>query len=138
MTSRFAQIVFDAHDPRALARFWCAVLDYKVIEETEETVEIVPQSYPSAWTDDATREWKASVRAAPPVPTIMFLPVPETKTVKNRLHVDLRPIGSQEDEVERILQLGATRADIGQGDVGWVVMHDPEGNEFCVLSSVES
>lgn len=62
-----------------------------------------------------------------------FLPVPESKTVKNRLHVDLAP-DDQEAEVERILALGATRIDVGQGaDATWVTLADPEGNEFCVL-----
>jgi hypothetical protein len=58
------------------------------------------------------------------------------ETGKNRLHVDLAPPvdGDQQAEVERLVSLGATRIDIGQGEVGWVVMADPEGNEFCVLT----
>jgi hypothetical protein len=60
------------------------------------------------------------------------VPVPESKTVKNRLHVDFRP-DDQELEVDRLLALGATRVDIGQGERSWVVLADPEGNEFCVL-----
>ena len=64
----------------------------------------------------------------------MFAAVPEGKTVKNRLHLDLRPVGlSHAVEVERLIGLGARRADIGQGEVPWVVLADPEGNEFCVL-----
>jgi hypothetical protein len=63
----------------------------------------------------------------------VFAAVPEGKTVKNRLHLDLRPVDSSHaDEVERLIGLGARRADIGQGDVPWVVLTDPEGNEFCV------
>jgi hypothetical protein len=70
-------------------------------------------------------------------PTIVFIVVPEGKTVKNRLHIDVNPIDStRPEEVERLLALGATRADIGQGDVPWTVLHDPEGNEFCVLRSL--
>jgi hypothetical protein len=67
---------------------------------------------------------------------IDVLPVPEAKTVKNRLHLDVRADGStQAAEVDRLLALGATRADVGQGpDATWVVLADPEGNEFCVLS----
>lgn len=66
-------------------------------------------------------------------PDLLFLRVPESKTVKNRLHIDLRP-DDQAAEVLRLEQLGAKRVDIGQGpDVSWVVMADPEGNEFCVL-----
>jgi hypothetical protein len=74
------------------------------------------------------------VRRAPGVPTLVFVAVPEGKTVKNRLHLDVRPIdGSHDAEVERLIGLGARRADVGQGRVPWVVVADPEGNEFCVL-----
>lgn len=137
MTSRFTEVVIDAHDVRKLAEFWCAVLDYRIIDENHETIEIAPHDYPGGWSDEFTRQWKASVRASPVVPTIVFVPVPEGKTAKNRVHIDVSPIASQDEEVERLLKLGATKADIGQGDVGWVVMRDPEGNEFCVLRSVE-
>ena len=67
----------------------------------------------------------------------MFGRVPEGKTVKNRLHLDLAPYTSQDRaaEIARLLERGATLVDIGQGDVSWTVMADPEGNEFCVLSS---
>ena len=64
------------------------------------------------------------------------MPVPEGKTVKNRLHIDLNP-ENQEAEVERLIGLGARRIDISQGEVTWVVMADPEGNEFCVLRARE-
>ena len=70
----------------------------------------------------------------PAIPLIVFVPVPEGKSVKNRLHIDVSPTdGTRDQEVERLLAIGATRADIGQGDVDWVVLRDPEGNEFCVL-----
>jgi hypothetical protein len=66
-------------------------------------------------------------------PDLLFLPVPEGKAVKNRLHLDLRPL-DQDAEVTRLEALGARRASVGQDDaVTWVVMADPEGNEFCVL-----
>ena len=65
-------------------------------------------------------------------PDILFQKVPESKSVKNRVHLDLRP-DDQFAEVERLLGLGARRVDIGQREVRWVVMADPEGNEFCVL-----
>jgi hypothetical protein len=68
------------------------------------------------------------------MPGLLFVPVPEPKTIKNRLHLDFRP-DDRDAEVERLLALGATRADVGQGDQPWVVLADPEGNEFCVLSS---
>jgi hypothetical protein len=71
-------------------------------------------------------------------PTLTFARVPESKTVKNRLHIDVSPIdGAQEAEVERLLVLGARRVDIGQGEQSWVVLADPEGNEFCVLRSLQ-
>jgi hypothetical protein len=67
----------------------------------------------------------------------VFVTVPEAKTVKNRLHLDIRPVdGSHETEVERLIGLGARRADVGQGSAPWVVLADPEGNEFCVLGSL--
>jgi hypothetical protein len=67
------------------------------------------------------------------VPTLVFVRVPEGKAVKNRLHLDVRPTGPYEEELQRLLGLGATRADVGQGSVPWVVLADPEGNEFCLL-----
>jgi hypothetical protein len=65
-------------------------------------------------------------------PGLCFGTAPEAKTIKNRLHIDLDP-DDQEAEVARVLALGARHADVGQGDVPWVVLADPEGNEFCVL-----
>jgi hypothetical protein len=68
-------------------------------------------------------------------PTLTFAQVPEGKAVKNRLHLDVNPTDTeQDDEVRRLLDLGARRADVGQGDESWVVLADPEGNEFCVLA----
>jgi Glyoxalase-like domain len=72
---------------------------------------------------------------APVPPTLTFARVPEGKTVKNRLHLDVNPTDrEQDDEVRRLLDLGARHSDVGQGDVSWVVLADPEGNEFCVLA----
>jgi catechol 2,3-dioxygenase-like lactoylglutathione lyase family enzyme len=136
MTSRFSELAVDAHDLRKLADFWCAVLGYKIIEEREDVIEIGPEQLPEGWGPEFLETWKARLRANPAAPTIVFVPVPEHKTVKNRIHIDVSPIDSQEEEVERLLALGATKADIGQGDVKWTVMRDPEGNEFCVLRSL--
>ena len=70
------------------------------------------------------------------VPDLLFLKVPDDKCVKNRLHLDLRPV-DQVAEVDRLKSLGAHRVFVGQGDdASWVVLADPEGNEFCVLRSV--
>ena len=119
MTSRFTELCIDAADPYALAEFWAHVLDWKISDD-----------------DDAGDD---EVEVADPdgsLPTLLFVKVPEAKTVKNRLHIDVSPRDrEQAEEVERVLALGATRADVGQGDdVSWVVLADPEGNEFCVLS----
>lgn len=112
MPSRWYTVVVDCADPARVAEFWAAVLDYKVIYSAPDEVVI--------GRDEHT------------YPELAFAPVPESKTVKNRLHIDLNP-DDQAAEVERLLALGATRVDIGQGDVSWVVLADPEGNEFCVL-----
>ena len=128
MTSRLTEIVIDCHQPRELAEFWCAVLDYDIIDEQDEFVEI------SGWrpTVEAVRE-----RLSPP--TLLFVRVPEDKTVKNRLHLDVSPIDrGRDEEVERLLALGARHVDIGQGERSWVVLADPEGNEFCVLRSLQA
>ncbi|MDQ3660277.1 MAG: VOC family protein [Actinomycetota bacterium] len=106
-------IAIDCHDPRALARFWAEALGYTALEDDDEEAMIVPP-------------------APTPGPRFLFLKVPEDKTVKNRIHLDLRS-DDQEAEVERLISLGAERADIGQGEVSWVVLADPEGNEFCIL-----
>jgi hypothetical protein len=127
MGSRLTEIVVDCHDPVAQAAFWAAALEYHVVHTENAQVEIAP------WEQEPA-DLAEQVRQAPSVPTLVFVTVPEGKTVKNRLHLDVRPIdGSYEAEVERLIGLGARRADIGQGDVPWVVLADPEGNEFCVL-----
>jgi hypothetical protein len=107
---------FDCADPAALAAFWAEVLNYK--------------NLPSDDPDEAAVEPKHG-KGEP----ILFLRVPEGKTVKNRLHLDLRP-DDQAAEVERVMALGATKVDIGQGKQTWVVLADPEGNEFCILRTL--
>ncbi|MEU0741101.1 VOC family protein [Streptomyces sp. NPDC006134] len=129
MTSRFEQLVVDCHEPRRLARFWCAVLDYTVHEDRDGAlVEIGPAGLPSL----------AELRARAVAPQILFIRDDARKTAKNRLHIDVCPIDSdQQTEIERILALGARRVDIGTGEgASWVVLADPEGNEFCVLRSL--
>jgi hypothetical protein len=127
MGSRLTEIVVDCHDPVAQAGFWAAALGYHVVRSEDGQVEIAP------WEREPPM-LAEQVRQAPGVPTLGFVAVPEGKAVKNRLHLDLRPAGcSHAEEVERLIGLGARRADIGQGAVPWVVLADPEGNEFCVL-----
>jgi hypothetical protein len=112
MSLRIDCLAIDCRNPQELARFWSEALDYKVVSEDSNEVELAPKD---------GSEGK-----------ILFLKVPEAKGVKNRLHLDLRP-DDQDAEVARLEGLGAKRIDIGQGAVSWVVMADPEGNEFCVL-----
>ena len=127
MASRFSELIIDAHDLRGQAEFWCNVLSYRILKESEKWVEIGDQ--------EVTPE---RVRSGPVPPTLVFVPVPEDKTVKNRVHIDVNPIDrSQDQEVERLLTLGARHVDIGQGEQTWVVLADPEGNEFCVLRSLQ-
>jgi predicted enzyme related to lactoylglutathione lyase len=114
MSSRWEQIVVDAEDPARLARWWAEALNYVIVTDKPDEVEIR--------------------RAPDEMPGLLFTPVPEPKTTKNRLHIDLRP-DDQEAEVERLVDMGARLADIGQHDVSWVVLADPEGNEFCVLAN---
>jgi catechol 2,3-dioxygenase-like lactoylglutathione lyase family enzyme len=122
MACRITEIAVDCTDPEALARFWTAALGYEVGQTEDGYVELVPPE-----------------GAGPAVPTIGLLRVPEPKAVKNRLHLDVSATDrTRDEEVERLLALGATRADVGQGPldsggVTWVVLADPEGNEFCVL-----
>jgi predicted enzyme related to lactoylglutathione lyase len=118
---RIQSTAIDARDPAALGRFWADVLGWRITEEEPDEVALEP---PAGSPEDGV------------VPDLLFLAVPEEKAGKNRLHLDLRP-EDQAAEVARIEALGATRVDIGQGpDVTWVVLADPEGNEFCVLRAL--
>ena len=113
MAVRFYQLVIDARDPRSIARFWAAVLDQQVLYESDDEVIVGSDEHR--------------------YPGLCLVPVPEHKTVKNRLHIDLDP-DDRDAEVERIIALGARRADVGQApEATWIVLADPEGNEFCVL-----
>jgi predicted enzyme related to lactoylglutathione lyase len=115
MVGRWENLVIDAQDPARLGRWWAEALGYQITYEKPDEVEIR--------------------RTPDELPGLTFVSVPERKSGKNRLHIDLRP-PDQEEEVERLVDMGARHVDIGQGDeVGWVVLADPEGNEFCVLSS---
>ncbi|MCV7368643.1 glyoxalase [Mycolicibacterium duvalii] len=114
MGLRFTELCIDAHDPHAQASWWSRVLGW----EAEDT-------------DDADVALRAPDGAGP---DWVFLAVPEEKVIKNRLHCDFTP-DDQNAEVDRVLALGARRVDIGQGDQTWVVLADPEGNEFCILAA---
>ena len=118
MSIRIQNVSFDCLDPARLAAFWAEALNWRITSvETEEVV----------------LEPLAGSPAEGIVPDIIFLLVPEVRVTKNRLHLDLRP-SDQIAEVQRLIDLGATHVNVGQSsDVTWVVLADPEGNEFCVL-----
>jgi predicted enzyme related to lactoylglutathione lyase len=120
VATRLVHLVVDAADPPGLARFWSAALGWEVGAEEPSEVVVWPHGYD--YPD-------------PGALPLVFVPLPEPKTVKNRVHLDLASasVDQQAAEVGRLLGLGATPADIGQGEVPWVVLADPEGNEFCVL-----
>ncbi|MPZ83444.1 MAG: VOC family protein [Actinophytocola sp.] len=117
MSTRLVNVVVDAADPPALAQFWCDLLGWRVSLAEPDEVDV--QAPP----DDG---WRFD---------LVFVPVPEPKTVQNRLHLDLASASPDQQMavVDRALALGAERIDIGQRNVPWFVLADPEGNEFCVL-----
>jgi len=146
MSIREVQVTFDCADPGALAEFWCEVLGYQV--------QPPPAGYDS-W-DKALHAWgvppeehDSRSAALPPGgesgPRLFFQRVPEGKTAKNRLHLDVRAapgsaggerMAALDAEATRLVDLGATRVrrvdPDGRMETGFVVMQDPEGNEFCL------
>ena len=114
MGARLTEVVVDAADPGRLADFWAGVLGWERTDAYEGVVEIGSPE--------------------PGTPTLVFVPVPEPKVVKNRIHLDVSPSGcDQAEELARLRSLGAADVDVGQGDQTWFVLADPEGNEFCLL-----
>jgi catechol 2,3-dioxygenase-like lactoylglutathione lyase family enzyme len=121
MACRISELVLGCRDPEALARFWCDVLDFVVLDrEGDGSVEI------------GSREGFGG-----PQPTIILSPSNEPEQGKPQLHIDVNATDRDQDaELERLLELGARRADIGQtGEESWHVLADPEGNEFCLLKA---
>ena len=116
MSLRWQSVVVDCRAPAGVAEFWSRALG-------------LPLQGPEG---DDNEFW---LEPGGDSPDLLFCEVPESKTLKNRLHLDLRP-EDQAAEVARLESLGARRIDIGQGVVTWVVMADPEGNEFCVLRAL--
>jgi catechol 2,3-dioxygenase-like lactoylglutathione lyase family enzyme len=117
MDIRIQCLCIDSADPRRTASFWQAALGWRRTFESDDEVVLEP---PEGSREDGI------------VPDLLFLKVPEAKVGKNRLHLDLRPL-DQDAEVARLETLGARRISVGQGEVSWVVMADPDGNEFDVL-----
>ena len=121
VTVRWQSFCLDSAEPQTIAPFWAQVMGWRVTYDTPDEVVLEP---PKGSSEDGV------------APDILFLRVPEPKTVKNRLHIDLRP-DDQAAEVARIEALGGRRVSVGQGDdVSWVVLADPDGNEFCVLRAL--
>jgi hypothetical protein len=114
MALEWEQTIVKAHDPVALGRWWCEALGWVVVDDDPRWYEIRP--------------------AVDRMPGLLFVQAPEAKTIPNRLHLDFRP-GDRDAEVDRLIGLGAAKADFEHGDQSWVVLVDPEGNEFCILSS---
>ncbi|MEQ1788498.1 MAG: VOC family protein, partial [Acidimicrobiales bacterium] len=110
----------DATDPGPIAHWWAELLGWRVTHEEDDEVVLEP---PAGSPEDGVS------------PDLLFLRVPEPKGAKVRVHLDLRP-GDQAAEVARAEAMGATRVDIGQGDASWVVLADPDGNEFCILRAL--
>ena len=117
MSTRLVNLVADAADPAASGHWWAEALGWEVTFETRHEVAVEPPEPGGLG-----------------IP-LVFVPVPDTKTVPNRVHLDLASpsAAAQAALVARLLDLGATLADVGQGQVPWVVLADPDGNEFCVL-----
>jgi len=111
---QWEQVNVDAHDPAMLGPWWAIALGWVVVNDDPEEFEIRP--------------------APEQFPGMLFAPVSDQKLAKNRLHLDFRP-DDRDSEVARLLALGATKVDVGQGNSSWIVLADPEGNEFCVLGS---
>ena len=118
MACRLSEIVVDSRDPEGLAAWWAEVLGYRVLSREEGAVEIGPEA-----------------GFGGPAPTLVFGPVGELAPARGRLHIDVNATDrDQEAELQRLLDLGAVPADVGQtGDEGWHVLADPEGNVFCLL-----
>jgi hypothetical protein len=125
VASKFTELAVDCADPAGLARFWCAVLGYEVRDEEDGLVTIGSAALP-----------EGRKQRGPVPPTLTFARVPEGKVVKNRVHLDVNATDREQDEeVARLLDLGARHADVGQtGEESWVCLVDPEDNEFCVLA----
>jgi Glyoxalase-like domain len=130
MALRWYTIVVDCRDVASQADWWRETLGWQKVYEADDEVVIVPAHV----TEELTRAtpWEEVG------PGMVFVPVPEDKRLKNRLHIDLAPHTSddRDAEIAALLQRGATLVDVGQrSDVTWTVLADPEGNEFCVLSA---
>ncbi len=120
MALTFDEICIDATDPTALGKWWSQAL-----------------GWPHYVDEDGDVRLSAPPGAGPNWTFLRVGDLGDRRIVKNRIHFDFRP-DDQHAEVERLLKLGARHADIGQGEQSWMVLADPEGNEFCVLAVVQT
>lgn len=130
MALRWYTVVVDCRDVRAQAAWWAETLGWQTVFDTDDEAVIIP-----GW---VTPERMAGIAWEEVGPGMVFVPVEEGKQVKNRLHIDLAPHTSddRDAEIARLEARGAVRVDVGQTEeASWTVLTDPEGNEFCVLSS---
>jgi predicted enzyme related to lactoylglutathione lyase len=121
MTARLTNIVVDCDDALLVARFWSAVLDRPLADDPAPSAEFA--------------SLRGTDRESDGGPNWLFAKVPEPKTAKNRMHVDL-VTEDRDSEVARLVDMGARHVvDKDEWGVAWVVMTDPEGNEFCVAQA---
>lgn len=114
MSLEWEQTVVDARDPATLGHWWREALGWVIVNDSQDEFEIRPE--PDR------------------LPGLLFEPVHDSKRKKNRVHLDFGP-DDQDAEVQRLIALGASRVDVGQAVASWIVLADPEGNEFCVLQA---
>jgi hypothetical protein len=134
MALKWYTVVIDCQDLHAQARWWAGVLDWQLVYETDDEAVIAPKH---------EQDRPLSAEEWPTVgPALVFVPVTEGKTMKNRLHLDLAPHVTDDRAalIDAVLARGATRVNVGQDEskATWTVLADPEGNEFCVLSARDS
>jgi len=133
------QIAFDARDPHALAAFWAVAMDFDVEDHHDIVEQVIAAGHLSADDDDVEEiggrkrfRTAAACRSAETGDRLLFQVVPEPKTVKNRVHLDLHVV-DRAAKLEQLYALGATYLwDGQQGPLSWVTIADPEGNELCV------
>ena len=122
MTARISHTTFDSRDAHAQSLFWAAVLGFR---EDPDDPNLPGHEECMIFSPDGTQR-------------LLFIEVPDAKQVKNRLHLDLAPVeGTRDEELGRLLEIGSTVVDDRRQDdgTGWVVLADPEGNEFCIVRS---
>src|SRR5215475_16199628 len=124
VSSKFTELAIDCADPDRLAEFWCSVLGYEVQNDDNGVITIGSPAVP-----------EGKNRRGPVPPVLTFAHVPEGKIVKNRVHLDVNPTDrSQDEEIVRLIGLGATVVNDNRPEFSWVTLADPEGNEFDVLA----